>query len=86
MKHATLKEPGLQLIHVGDATEALSVSRRHLRRLIAERKIPFVRIGGVVRFSVSALREWIAAGGTPASEDDSGGRAVRHDIVHVRKD
>lgn len=42
--------------------EVLSTSERFPRRLIAERRIRFVRVGRHVRIPESALREFIAAG------------------------
>jgi excisionase family DNA binding protein len=42
--------------------ELLGTTERFPRRLIAERRIRFVRIGRHVRIPESALREYIAAG------------------------
>jgi len=42
--------------------EVLRTSERFPRRLIAERRIRFTRIGRHVRIPESALREFIAAG------------------------
>jgi excisionase family DNA binding protein len=51
-----------RLLTVEDAAEHMSTSVRFVRRLIAERRIEFVRIGRHVRISESALAEFIAAG------------------------
>ncbi|MFG1997919.1 excisionase family DNA-binding protein [Spirillospora sp. NPDC048911] len=58
---------GERLLTVEQAAELLSTSERFPRRLIAERRIRFVRLGepgkrGLVRIPESALREFIAAG------------------------
>lgn len=47
---------------VAAVAELLGTSERFPRRLIAERRIRFVRIGRHVRIPESAVRELIAAG------------------------
>jgi excisionase family DNA binding protein len=47
---------------VSQVAELLGTTERFPRRLIAERRIRFVRIGRHVRIPESALREYIAAG------------------------
>jgi excisionase family DNA binding protein len=54
-------EPG-RLLTVEAAAEQLSTSVRFIRRLIAERRIEFVRVGRHVRISEAALAEFIEAG------------------------
>jgi excisionase family DNA binding protein len=51
-----------RLLTVAEAAEILSTSERFPRRLIAERRIRFIRVGRHVRIPESALREFIAAG------------------------
>jgi excisionase family DNA binding protein len=56
-----------RLLTVVQAAELLGTSERFPRRLIAERRIRFVRLGesgkrGHVRIPESALRDFIAAG------------------------
>lgn len=58
---------GERLLTIAEAAEVLSTSERFPRRLIAERRIRFVRLGepgkrGHVRIPESALREFIAGG------------------------
>ena len=50
------------LLTVAEAAELLKTSERFPRRLIAERRIRFVKVGRFVRIPESALREFIAAG------------------------
>ena len=47
---------------VAEAAEMLRTSERFPRRLIAERRIRFTRVGRHVRIPESALRDFIAAG------------------------
>ena len=50
------------LLTVETAAERLSTSPRFIRRLIAERRIEFVKVGRHVRISEAALAEFIEAG------------------------
>lgn len=59
--HQVPSEP-VQLLTVDAAAERLSTSVRFVRRLIAERRIEFVRVGRHVRISELALAEFIDAG------------------------
>ena len=51
-----------RLLTIAQAAELLATSERFPRRLIAERRIRFVRVGRHVRIPQTALREFIAAG------------------------
>lgn len=51
-----------RLLTVAEAAELLGTSERFPRRLIAERRIRFVRVGRFVRIPLSSLHEFIAAG------------------------
>ena len=50
------------LLTVEAAAKRLSTSPRFIRRLIAERRIEFVKVGRHVRISESALADFIDAG------------------------
>jgi excisionase family DNA binding protein len=50
------------LLTVAEVAELLGTTERFPRRLIAERRIRFVRIGRHVRIPESAIRELITAG------------------------
>ena len=51
-----------RLLTVAEAAEMLRTSERFPRRLIAERRIRFTRVGRHVRIPESVLREFITAG------------------------
>jgi excisionase family DNA binding protein len=51
-----------RLLTVAQVADLLGTSERFPRRLIAERRIRFVRVGRHVRIPESALREFVAAG------------------------
>lgn len=70
-----------RLLTVAQAAELLGTSERLPRRLIAERRISFVRLGdegkrGHVRIPESALREFIAARLVPPLTSSSTWRAA----------
>jgi excisionase family DNA binding protein len=52
-----VREP---LLDIESVAERLGVSVRHVRRLVHERRIPFVKWGHLLRFSPAALDAWIA--------------------------
>ena len=57
------KDSGIERhLTVAQVAELLGTTERFPRRLIAERRIRFVRFGRHVRIPESALREFIAAG------------------------
>ena len=47
------------LMTIDEAAEFLSISARHVRRLVAERRIGFHRLGRCVRFSRDDLNDYI---------------------------
>jgi excisionase family DNA binding protein len=54
-----------QLFTVEAAAECLDTTVRFIRRLVAERRIEFVRVGRHVRITESALADFIEAGKVP---------------------
>ena len=54
-----------QLLSVEAAAERLDTTPRFIRRLIAERRIEYHKVGRHVRISESALAEFIQAGKVP---------------------
>lgn len=47
---------------VPQTAEYLNTSERFVRRLVAERRIAFHHVGKHVRFALSDLDDWLAAG------------------------
>ena len=65
------------LLTVPEAAARLNTSVRFVRRLIAERRIEFVKVGRHVRISESALAAFVAAGTVAAlTACDATGRAA----------
>ncbi|HVE45334.1 MAG TPA: helix-turn-helix domain-containing protein [Acidimicrobiales bacterium] len=53
--------PGGELLTVEEAADALNVTVRFIRRLVAERRIAVVRLGRHVRFAHRDLEAFVAA-------------------------
>jgi len=47
------------LIDIAGAAAQLGVSVRYLRRLVSQRRIPYVKLGHYVRFDPAEIDEWI---------------------------
>ena len=48
-----------QLFTIEQLADQLATSIRHIRRLVAERRVPYIKVGGLVRFDPSEVEEWI---------------------------
>ena len=47
------------LIDVEDAATRLGTSKRHIRHLVTTRRIPFTRVGRLIRFRTTDLDRWL---------------------------
>lgn len=47
------------LIDLPAVARRLGVNHRYVRRLVAERRIPFVKFGHLLRFDPAAIEAWI---------------------------
>jgi excisionase family DNA binding protein len=47
------------LITMADVALRLGTSERHVRRLVAERRIPIVKVGRFVRFEEHEIEHWV---------------------------
>ena len=47
------------LLDTDALAKVLNVTPRHVRRLVAERRIPFVKVGRFVRFDPAELDVWL---------------------------
>jgi excisionase family DNA binding protein len=50
-----------QLLTIDQLAERLGTSVRHVRRLVAERRVPYVKVGRLVRFDPEAVKSWLEA-------------------------
>jgi len=53
------------LLDIGAVAERLCVTERHVRRLVAERRILYVKVGRFVRFDPVDIADWITAARVP---------------------
>jgi excisionase family DNA binding protein len=51
-----------RLLTVDEAAEAMNTTTRFVRRLVAERRIPFTRLGRHVRIAAEDVEEFVNAG------------------------
>ena len=50
---------GSNLMDIGGVAELLSVRVRYVRRLVAERRIPYIKLGHLLRFDRVQIDEWL---------------------------
>lgn len=48
-----------KLLSIDQLAERLGVSIRHIRRLIAERRVPYLKVGRFVRFDPAEIAAWL---------------------------
>ena len=48
-----------ELVDIETVAKLLGVGERYVRRMVAERRIEFVKIGHYVRFDLDVVREWV---------------------------
>jgi excisionase family DNA binding protein len=60
------------LLTMDQLAEKLGVTRRHVRRLVSERRIPFLRVGRFIRFDPAQIAEWLSANHVPDEEPHGG--------------
>ena len=49
-----------QLLDSAELADQLRITERHVRRLVAERRIPYVKVGRFVRFDPEDIARWLA--------------------------
>jgi excisionase family DNA binding protein len=49
-----------KLVGICEIADHLGVSVRHVRRLVAERRIPYLKWGNLLRFDPEELSRWLA--------------------------
>jgi excisionase family DNA binding protein len=64
------------LVDITRAAERLGVTVRYVRRLVAERRIPYVKFGHLLRFDPVDLEEWIDAARVGPGEYGKGHRSA----------
>ena len=67
----------MPLLDVAAVAQAMGVTDRHVRRLVAERRIPFLKVGRFVRFDPGALDIWLDQQRVEVGRPPSNSRALR---------
>ncbi len=49
------------LLDAKSAAEYLCTTERHIRRLVDEKRIPYQKVGGKLRFDTTRLEAWLEA-------------------------
>jgi excisionase family DNA binding protein len=61
----TTTDPLPHLLTIDELADHLSVTVRHIRRLIAERHVPYVKVGKFVRFDTADIACWLDSARQP---------------------
>ena len=48
-----------RLLDIDAVAEQLAVTPRHIRRLVAERRIPYLKVGRFIRFEPAEIDTWL---------------------------
>ncbi len=59
-----------QLLSIDQLAERLGVSIRHIRRLVAERRVPYLKVGWLVRFDPAEITAWLDGARHPQGAGD----------------
>lgn len=54
-----MPDPVPQLMTIDELAERLGSSVRHVRRLVAERRVPYLKVGWFVRFDPEEITAWL---------------------------
>jgi excisionase family DNA binding protein len=61
----TTSESLPQLLTMDQLAERLGVTPRHVRRLVDERRVPFLRVGRFIRFDPEQIAVWLDTNRVP---------------------
>ncbi len=70
------------LLTCKDVAARLAMSECHIRRMVCRRRIPFIKIGGAVRFSEADIDDWLYK--RKITPGDIQGRAALYCLEHPR--
>ena len=46
---------------IDQLAERLGITVRHVRRLVAEKRVPYLKVGKLVRFNPDEIKQWLAS-------------------------
>lgn len=73
----TTSTTGVRLLGIDALAESLGVKPRFVRRLVAERRIPFLKVGRFVRFDPGELDVWLDRQRVEVKRSAPGSRTAR---------
>jgi excisionase family DNA binding protein len=76
-RQSTTSRQADRLLDIDEVADSLGVSHRFVRRLVAERRIPFVKVGKFVRFDPAELNVWIDGQRVGVSPKATSGSRIR---------
>ena len=56
-----------QLLTIDQLAGRLGITERHVRRLVAEKRIPYLKVGRFVRFDPGEITKWLRDSTHPAA-------------------
>jgi excisionase family DNA binding protein len=65
MAESTSPSPLPELLDITELAKSLRVNARHIRRLVHERRIPFIKWGHLIRFDPDEIRDWLNSARCP---------------------
>jgi excisionase family DNA binding protein len=69
-------DPTERCLDIPELSAWLTISVRHIRRLVSERRIPFHKVGGLIRFVPSEIAAWLDSNGHGPRGDQSRGQSA----------
>ncbi len=51
--------PDRTWLTLDELAELLHITERHIRRLVAENRIPYTKVGGQLRFNLARVQGWL---------------------------
>jgi excisionase family DNA binding protein len=70
-------EPLPHLLTIEQLAEHLGVTQRHVRRLVAEKRVPYLKWRRFVRFDPAEIVQWLNISRQPQAGPPDGGRHGR---------
>jgi len=52
-------DPLPSLLPIDELATRLGVTVRHVRRLVAERRVPYLKVGWLIRFDTNEIARWL---------------------------
>jgi excisionase family DNA binding protein len=75
-KASTMPSTTTHLLTIEQLADQLATSIRHIRRLVAEKRVPYVKVGRLVRFDPDEIAGWLRNNRVAPSRTRLAGYAV----------